>query len=61
MTSYEQEIETINDKMEKLEQDGIILVDDLSFNKQQKIRKNKWTYDCLKLHKNILEVINHLG
>lgn len=39
MTSYEQEIETINDKMEKLEQDGIILVDDLSFNKQQKIRK----------------------
>lgn len=61
MTSYEQEIETINDKMEKLEQDGIILVDDLSFNKQQKIRKNKWTYDCLKLYKNILEVINHLG
>lgn len=61
MSEYEQEIERINDKMKKLERDGIILDADLLFNKQQKTKKNKWIYDCLKLYKNILDVINHLG
>lgn len=60
MNNYKQEIERINDKMEKLERDGIILDIDLSFNKQQKVEKNKWSYECLKLYKNTLEVINNL-
>lgn len=61
MNSYEQKIQRITEKREQLKNEGISLNDVISFTKKQKIKKNKWNDDCLKLYKDTLEVINKVG